>query len=129
MRLLFEQTDRGYSWSNPHRYYLCDSDKEYDSIVSKWKDHKNDSEYIMWGRVYSVPSSTQAFVNTKIYAHSQTECSDGFCTHGGRNFEAFGVTIKFVSQTSSNDYSSYNHYIKPNSIVKNETAKIESWWA
>ena len=54
--------------------------------------------------------------------------SDGYAVHGGHTLDAEGITVSYRNSTSSMDYTSYEHYIKPGTIKVDKTAKTESWW-
>ena len=124
--LLFTQHDQGYSWSNDHSYYQC-TQEEYEEMLAKYKDHKNYKEVVYGGTKYTIPNNEQVTIG-KITANPCTIVSDGWCERGGREFRAEGITIKSVIGVG-NDCSSFRHYIKPGSIVKNEQTKHEGWWA
>lgn len=128
MKLIYTDTNKGYSWSNQERYYLCETQEEYDKLVEKYKNHKNYYKKSLFGMVCEVANPMQVQINVGIHCRPQTEVSDGYAVHGGRTLDAEGISIKHSSATSSMDYSSYDYYIKPGSIKKNETAKTESWW-
>lgn len=127
---LFEQTNSGYSWSNRHTYYLCETEDEYNALLEQYNDHVNSWEE--WNSMLRInvwrSNYKQVHLNTTITANAQTIVSDGFATHGGRNIKAIGITIKYCSNGLSSDYSSYEHYIKPNSVERDEVEKTESWW-
>lgn len=128
MKLLFTNQNKGYSWSHEERYYLCETQDEYDALVEKYKGHKN--EYVeQWcGTTYHRPANTQVYVGVGIHCRPQTEVSDGYATYGGHTLDAKGIQVKHNSRTSSMDYSSYDYYIMPNSIERNEQNKTENWW-
>lgn len=136
MKKLFSQTERGYSWNNKHVYYLCESEEEYNKVyadaVAEIERQENAplEPFYLFGSIHSwhKPNFNKIVRIEKIYAEPQTVVSDGFATSGGTKLEAFGVTIGYKSGTSSMDYTSYGHYIKPNSIKNLSTEKTEHWW-
>lgn len=128
MKLILTDTDRGYSWSHRSNYYLCETQEEYDKLVEKYKNHNNYVKSVMFGRTYEVANDTQVRIGVGIYCRPHTEVSDGYAVHGGHTLDAEGITISHRSGTSSMDYTSYEHYIKPGSIKVDEKAKSESWW-
>jgi hypothetical protein len=136
MKKLFSQTERGYSWSNQHTYYLCESEEEYNKVyadaIAEIKRQKSadlepliDNGYIKSCYSRNIGRSVEI---GNITAQPQTQVSDGFATSGGIKLEANGVTFGYLSGTSSMDYSSYAHYIKPNSIKNLSSEKVEHWW-
>lgn len=49
MKLILTDTNKGYSWSNRNKYYLCETQKEYDELVEKYKNHENYRKVYMFG--------------------------------------------------------------------------------
>lgn len=128
MKLILTDTNKGYSWSNRNRYYLCETQKEYDELVEKYKSHENYRKVYMFGCYREVANSIQVQIGVGIHCRPHTEVSDGYAAHGGHTLDAEGITVSYRNGTSSMDYTSYEHYIKPGSIKVDEKAKTESWW-
>jgi hypothetical protein len=118
MKKLFSQHEQGYSWSNRHNYYLCETDEEYQKIIDEYGDYILDKVHSPFLNVYV----------GKLRTTPQTSVSDGFAVSGGHEFDAYGVTLCYKSGTPTMDSSSYEHYIKPNSIKKHEVEKVHGWW-
>jgi len=129
MKTLFHQHSQGYSWSNNHEYILC-TQEEYDELVKRYEGHPNEicHEDQFGKRCY--PNSKQVYTG-KITANPTTLVMDGFCSRGGRKFEAEGLTVRTnVSPFyDRNDNSDYKHYIKPGTIIVDEETPTEEWWA
>lgn len=51
MKLILTDTNKGYSWSNRNRYYLCETQEEYDELVEKYKGHENYKRFICLGAI------------------------------------------------------------------------------
>lgn len=128
MKLILTDTDNGYSWSHRNQYYLCETEEEYNALVERYKTHKNYREVEMFGRTCEVANDTQVQINVGIHCRPHTQVSDGYAVRGGRILDARGITVSHRCGTSSMDYTSYEHYIKPDSIKRNESVKSESWW-
>ena len=124
MKLILTDTNNGYSWSNSHRYYLCETQEEYDEIVEQYKNHENYIKVYMFGEYREMQNYVQVQIGVGIHCRPHTEVSDGYAVHGGHTLDAEGITISYRNGT----YTSYEHYIKPGSIKVNETEKTESWW-
>ena len=124
MKLIFTDTNNGYSHSASHKYYLCETQKEYDELVEQYKNHENYVKVYMFGEYREMQNYVQVQIGVGIHCRPHTEVSDGYAVYGGHTLDAEGITVTHRYDT----YTSYVHYIKPDSIKVNEQAKTESWW-
>ena len=67
MKLILTDTNKGYSWSNRNRYYLCETQEEYDELVEKYKGHENYQKVYMFGCYREVANSTQVQIGVGIH--------------------------------------------------------------
>lgn len=121
MKHLFNQVSRGYSWSNDHSYYLCETVEEYEAIC---KSHLSEIEECKekgkWCPDYCYEG--------EISCSPTTEVSDGFATSGGRTLKGVGFTRCYKRGCGSSDYSFYRHYLKPNEEFEMASERTTSWW-
>lgn len=129
MKLIHEQTKRGYSWSNRERFYLCESQEEYDQLAEQYKDYDNYYQEEHCGTIRTYSKRIQWLVNIPIHCEPQTIVSDGYATRGGKEIHCRGIEKREISGTLSMDTTSYTYYLNPATIERLEDVKTENWWA
>lgn len=112
MKKLFEEDKSGYSWHHTHIYYLCETEDEYQQVIS---EHNGTDRY---GKSVSI--------DVPISCRPSTIVLDGYAVHGGHELDAIGVTIH--SGYPGTTCHTFLHYIKPGTIKKNELTKTKEWW-
>jgi hypothetical protein len=128
MKLLFTQTQRGYSWHNECRYYICESEQEYKELADQYRDYENSVTEFSCGMHRVYPRHVQWYVDVKISCEPQTIVSDGFAVRGGKTLRCMGIKKKTNGGGISHDTSSYDYYINPATIEQYEDENPQSWW-
>ena len=64
----------------------------------------------------------------EITCYPTTMVLDGFASRGGHEFRANGFTHCLQKDWHGGGYSITEYYIRPNGIVKNESADTKEWW-
>ena len=122
MKLLFEDCNQYHH----NRYYLCETDAEYDEELAKAKADAQASEFPNpWGEGTMVG---RPCYEGEITCYPTTMVLDGFASRGGHEFRANGFTHCLQKDWHGGGYSITEYYIRPNGIVKNESADTKEWW-